>query len=62
MKTYYILLLIFTGFLLGQIRTISVFDFMSNGLKSNKKSIETDYSIEVEKTFNDYIKMLNNMN
>tara|TARA_B110000008_G_C16611995_1_gene420875 strand:- start:266 stop:631 length:366 start_codon:yes stop_codon:yes gene_type:complete len=33
---------------------------MSNGLKSNKKSIETDYSIEVEKTFNNYIKMLNN--
>lgn len=60
MKTYYILLLIFTGFLLGQIKTISVFDFMSNGLKSNKKSIETDYSIEVEKTFNNYIKMLNN--
>ena len=32
---------------------------MSNGLRSNKKSLETDYSTEVNNTFNNYIKMLN---
>lgn len=59
MKLYYSLLLIITGILWGQNKTISVFDFMSNGLKSNEKALEIDYSTEVKKTFNNYIKMLN---
>ncbi|MBT5781670.1 MAG: hypothetical protein HOI03_00740 [Candidatus Marinimicrobia bacterium] len=59
MKLHYSLFLIITGLLWGQNKTISVFDFMSNGLKSNEKALEIDYSTEVKKTFNNYIKMLN---
>jgi serine/threonine-protein kinase RIO1 len=43
----------------GQNKTISVFDFTSNVLKSNEKALEIDHSTEVKKTFNNYIKMLN---
>jgi serine/threonine-protein kinase RIO1 len=43
----------------AQNKTISVFDFTSNVLKSNEKALEIDHSSEVKKTFNNYIKMLN---
>lgn len=33
----------------GQNKTISVFDFTSNVLKSNEKALEIDHSTEVKK-------------
>ena len=59
MKLHYSLFLIITGILWGQNKTISVFDFTSNVLKSNEKALEIDHSTELKKTFNNYIKMLN---
>lgn len=39
--------------------TISVFDFIKNGVNKNVTSTEKDYSAEIEGTFYDYIEALN---
>jgi len=40
--------------------TISVFDFIKNGVNKNIVSVEKDYSSEIKESFHNYIKALNN--
>lgn len=39
--------------------TISVFDFIKNGVNDNKLNSEKDYTPEIEETFRNYIEALN---
>ena len=40
--------------------TISVFDFIKNGVNKNIISVEKDYSSEIKESFHNYIRALNN--